>query len=294
MGKKIVLTGTTFTDAALPKLPAIDPIESAGSLLLIDPTHPAGAWPAGVPAHQSTRPNLFAANAAALVAADASAVRPAVMNRFPDMAAGTYALERTTKGAMHAILTEGAVAAQNAFGLSIPAPIKAYMKANVGHRYYYSMWTRITRPALTSASQRTFSVLSVNASFAHAFTQNVSYLGAPTVVVEGSTPMDNTGGMKRFSVASTPDPAFASGTDTDTAEVFANSSAWRIGARGGAAVAGYSSQALYRFYLEDLTVSGRTYAAVDAIDSALYNEVVVAAGGRYNGDTIPTAPSTIA
>jgi hypothetical protein len=58
MGRKIVLTGTKLTDLAAPKLADVDPIESPGSLLLIDPMHPAGSWSAGVPATATTVPNL--------------------------------------------------------------------------------------------------------------------------------------------------------------------------------------------------------------------------------------------
>jgi len=41
-------------------------------------------------------------------------------------------------------------------------------------------------------------------------------------------------------------------------------------------------------YLEDLTVSGRTYADVDALDNALYTEAF-GAGGAYSGDTYTAA-----
>ena len=43
--------------------------------------------------------------------------------------------------------------------------------------------------------------------------------------------------------------------------------------------------------IEDLTVSGRTYAEVDALDYALY-QAAFAADGRYHGDT-NTDPSTL-
>lgn len=53
-----------------------------------------------------------------------------------------------------------------------------------------------------------------------------------------------------------------------------------------------SSSIFYRAYIEDLTVSGRTYAEVDAIDYALYTKEVLTPGGRYYGDTY-TDPATI-
>jgi hypothetical protein len=52
------------------------------------------------------------------------------------------------------------------------------------------------------------------------------------------------------------------------------------------------SHIIYRFYLEDLTVSGRSYAEVDAISWAEYQKHVLTVGGRYYGDTF-TNPTTI-
>lgn len=52
------------------------------------------------------------------------------------------------------------------------------------------------------------------------------------------------------------------------------------------------SQVVYRFYIEDLTASGRTYAQVRDLDYALYQREVLTAGGRYYGDT-HTDPTTI-
>jgi len=54
---------------------------------------------------------------------------------------------------------------------------------------------------------------------------------------------------------------------------------------------GYFSWIFYRAYMEDLTVSGRTYAQVDAEDLALFTEQF-AVGGRYHNDTF-TNPTTI-
>jgi hypothetical protein len=58
-------------------------------------------------------------------------------------------------------------------------------------------------------------------------------------------------------------------------------------AMGGSTAA--PSFILYRFYLEDLTVSGRSYAEVDAIDYALW-QTDFGAGGRFAGDTFTASP----
>lgn len=57
------------------------------------------------------------------------------------------------------------------------------------------------------------------------------------------------------------------------------------------AVGGSASAILYRVYMEDLDVSGRTAAQVDALDRAEYIKAF-SAGGRYFGDTW-SDPSTI-
>lgn len=51
------------------------------------------------------------------------------------------------------------------------------------------------------------------------------------------------------------------------------------------------SAIFYRFYLEDLTLSGRTWAEVDALDARLFASAF-APGGRYYADTF-TDPATI-
>lgn len=54
-----------------------------------------------------------------------------------------------------------------------------------------------------------------------------------------------------------------------------------------------ASHIIYRFYMEDLTVSGRDHATVDALSYAQYTKHVLTPGGRYHGDTF-TDPATIA
>ncbi|MCF6764112.1 hypothetical protein, partial [Pseudomonas fragi] len=51
------------------------------------------------------------------------------------------------------------------------------------------------------------------------------------------------------------------------------------------------SRIIYRAYGEDLTVSGRNYAEVEALDYALFLEAF-APGGKFYGDTF-TSPSAL-
>jgi hypothetical protein len=82
----------------------------------------------------------------------------------------------------------------------------------------------------------------------------------------------------------------ASAGSGDTVAAAAGSIIFGNGGSGSALTNQCPSDIFYRGYCEDLTVSGRTYADVDALDKALW-DAAFAAGGRFAGDTF-TAPST--
>lgn len=60
---------------------------------------------------------------------------------------------------------------------------------------------------------------------------------------------------------------------------------------GGFEVNKQSSNCLYRLYMEDLTVAGRTFAEAQAEDKAAF-DVAFGAGGKFEGDTL-TAVGTL-
>ncbi len=59
---------------------------------------------------------------------------------------------------------------------------------------------------------------------------------------------------------------------------------WSGTAAGAQALNNSPSRIIYRIYIEDLNLSGRTYEQVKAIDDAEFNKAF-AAGGRFYGDT---------
>ena len=59
---------------------------------------------------------------------------------------------------------------------------------------------------------------------------------------------------------------------------------WSGESAGGQALNNSPSRIVYRIYVEDLTLSGRTYEQVKAIDDAEFNKAF-AVGGRFYGDT---------
>jgi hypothetical protein len=286
MGRKIVLTGTTLTDTTAPRLVTIDPIESAGSLYLVEPMHPVEQWAAGVPATGSTVPNLFQST---LGIADPTILITGGAN---DGTKGK--VERSTKGGLHGIVSQAAtLVAGDGVQITMPASLETYIEANLGHSYYISIWDRLTRAngsggdAIFTCS---FTGTSTNQGIAFAM---VSLWSSPPV---GSTLgfdiLDNVVGPRYANVARSAAAAMTT-TPISAGPVWGAPT----GAVGSTSLTNrntrWPSFVFYRVYLEDLTVSGRTYAQVHAIDNALYNEQVLTPGGRYYGDTTPTAPATI-
>lgn len=287
-GRKLVLD-TPFTGTGQPILPTLDPIESLGSLMLTEPMHPAGAWGAGVPANGAFMPNVLAARAATIAgAANTAANTGAKVYRVggSTLVDGTALLERSSKGGLHAALdpTE-TVQATLAFALFMADPIWTFLRANVSHNIYWSLWHRITRPAAPTNGARTaWMAPAAYALVEHDRTSNAALGSRPATNVAGpelrnaAAPTANSGSLGANSQQATNLFAGANGGLT-----YNQSSADKLNKMG--------SHIFYRAYVEDLTLSGRSYAAVDAIDNALYTKEVLTAGGRYYGDTF-TDPVT--
>jgi hypothetical protein len=209
-------------------------------------------------------------------------------------------LERTAKGGLHGIVSQAtALAAGDGFMPTLPTAIRAYLAANTGHAFYVSYWDRITR---------------INAG-------NISAVGAYTHGVVGNTSADFLGTQRAdLWQVSNPNAAVienkhganavgprhgaaglpANASTMKTVKVYQAGPSWGAPANSinNAAIAtrnnNWPSFVAYRFTLEDLTVSGRSYAQALAADTAEYTKQVLTAGGRYYGDTTPTDPATIA
>ncbi len=285
MGRKIVLTGTTLTDMTAPKLATVDAIESSGSMLLIEPMHPTAQWAAGVPSNGATFQNLY----------DPLGLGNASFEEVGAIENGVKGkIERSTKGGLHIIVSQAnALADGDGARIKMSAALLAHVYANLGHDYYISAWDRLTRanPNIASASTRDYNTANtISVGIAHA---------APTVwnVVSGSSlgsrVLGNTVGA-RFANVGADGAVMASSTAMNGAGLpswgapwFTYNQAVRASRNGF-----WTSFVFYRLYIEDMTVSGRTYAEVDAIDHALYTKEVLTPGGRYYGDTF-TDPATI-
>lgn len=284
MGKKIVLTGVTLTDPDAPRLLSVDPIESAGSLLLLDPMHPTQQWASGAPADLDTVPNLLSAP----LSTGATAT---VRVRGGILAGGKGALERSTKGGLHGIVSQSvALASDDGMAIEVPAALAAYISANLDHSYYVSVWDRLTR-ALPNPTNFTVDYATGGSTTTNGLMHAAqsTWYGAVSAVSNQDV-LGNTVGA-RFANASIGGSKAVSSTATRTPCWGAPASSpnnTNLATRN----LNWPSFVFYRLYMEDLTVSGRTYAEVHAIDYQQFTKHVLTPGGRYYGDTF-TDPATI-
>lgn len=288
----VITLDMNFTGAGVSTLPKIitrDFMEAPGSLILLETKHPLYPLPNGVPTHGATYTNIFAENAAKLGLGDTSLSAQSVY-----ASPGHGKVERTAKGGIHVIQSITQDMQHAGFQLRLPESLATYFKANPTHQFYISQWGKTTRPE--TATQHSVSAMSGNqpSSFAWTLADNNSpgagptNLGTRAVVAEvaGKTNFRNVGVTnfhQDFLDATIPPQAAA---------------LFEVGnflvPNGGVGKRGFhGAQVFYRGYIEDMTVSGRTYEQVDALDLAEYTKQVLTAGGRYYNDTEPTNPATI-
>lgn len=268
----------------------------AGSLALLNPMDPYNPWPAGVPANGGTVPNLAYVQLAALLGAG-NATTLALPVVRSGLTAGTGLVERTVKGGLHVIFSQtlNASSADN-FTIEMPAALRTYLFTNYDHALFLSMWNRVTR----AATGLTYYAFLANTALAMAsnYKQNIAsdkvnpieagsgFLGRRDSAQTVGGHQLNTGRSGHSGGA--PASSAALSTALFTVGNYGTNANNTVAQRGKAA-----SMAIYQVYLEDLTVSGRSYATADAEDLAAYNSWLVNPAGAYYGDTIPTAPSTI-
>lgn len=296
MGKILKLNGITITNPDAPSVLQYDAIESKGSLMLFDGASPTAQF-TGVPGVGSIIPNVFRENAKKLTG-DLTAVDLVVSAKST---ASDFLVERTGKGGIHGIISQNSTTSNPyVYYLSSQSALSDYIRSNSLHQFYVSIWTRITRIGIqTGGSQSPFH-----------FTNNVTATGnnfwhmqegvfwpstGPTFVSRFSLP--TAGDHSSSLTSSVPFTRFTNGSfigHSGTMPTAAN----RIQLGVGTFDAWWSlnfnkapSRIIYRAYIEDLTVSGRTYAQVHALDKALY-DAAFAPGGKFHGDTY-TSPSTI-
>ena len=300
-GLDIKIPYTGDPDSTLPYAGDYDKLETVGSLALLELAHSSNPF-SGVPQAGDIIPNILWNQLSAARVAGGLAASTATSSAFKrttgnastasgnDVSNKTKS-ERTPKGGLHGIISQTACtnSSDQVVVISGGADLASYITAFPSHKYYVSIWDRLTRAALSSEPAESQIPLSPSSTASYLYAiRSATILGggegtsqvpaAPATLgnrfrAAGITAATGTGTAVVYPFAVGPTgPYYSTGTNSYT-----NKAASRV---------------LYRWYLEDLTVSGRTYAEVLAADYALYQQAF-GVGGRYYGDTLPTDPSTI-
>ena len=284
MAVKQVLTDA-FTDTSIQKIPD-DPMQKAGTLLLLDFGHSQGAF-TGVPGNGAQIPNVAWRTANDLVAGAPGQAALAIPFKTTTAigSASTPVKERTPKNGLNIIYSQAndIAAAENSFGM--PVSVFNYIVANYGHSFFLSIWERPTRNGVPGAPTGARSFLGYNTAHylwalkygADIAAQTLPSAGA-NLLGQSFTPGVNTlaptliqHGFKNYTGSNAADITRALPYFWGTGSVF-----------NGLHIS--HSGILYRFLLEDLTVSGRPYAEAAAQDLALWT-AAFSPGGKFYGDT---------
>ncbi|MDB5690280.1 MAG: hypothetical protein JWL91_2156 [Sphingomonas bacterium] len=291
-GLDIAIPSLMDPDPDLPWADDDDPLLVPGSMFLIDFDH-SSAPVAGVPGNGALLPNIAWKRLKDLLGAgDASTLAMPFTDHHVEGTDAKY--ERSGKGGLHRLYSQvnNTTPARGSY-FDLPAPLKAYLFANLNHSFYFSDWSRPTRMPATGGAIL-MSVLSNNYS-------SNNYLAK----LEDSNPSPSSGaaflGSDISPATNMVAPRFravgaAAWTGTLPADAAKPSGMIALAGNDGPWASQFANKAgsavLYRVYLEDLTVSGRTFAKVRDIDKALYT-AAMAAGGRFAGDTF-TNPASFA
>lgn len=288
-----------------PKVDLLDPLATNGSLLLIDPTHPVNPWLSGVPAQGTAVPNILGSLAAPLLGADTT-FAGATINEVDST--NLITSERTSKGGIHLAVGQSpsSFPSNTFWRAEIATAIKQYILANLNHSYFFSSTFRITRAGLQSSAPVFFSTIAVGGSaylatvYANQLSAGTQLATYPSTSTGASTFLgarSDSGYAAETNIARLGDVAVSGWQGTSPASAAAiYAHAFQVGRTSpvdAGASAKYPSVVFYRSYLEDLTVSGRSYAQVDSLAYANFQQIF-GSGGRYSGDTWTNPASLVA
>jgi hypothetical protein len=285
-----------------PKIDVVDPIlPSAGALFLTETMHPVQPWASGVP---SVVPNVAAAQAQALLGSPYT--EAAINQSWTD---GTYGgpnyglAERSGKGGLATIFTgrdSTTIEVSKGLWSSVPSIFNTYLlgASADGHGIYVSMWSKTTRVGPSSGQ----------ANWHFSYGQAVSVTGkfqwaggaGDTVRTSGGSNFNLLGSIDTASGSALGNRRRSIATSRNAGVTFSGGGQgyfFNFGTHGTAnsylnAKSRAGANIFYRTYMEDLAVSGRTYAEVDAIDAAMFAQAF-GVGGRYYNDNTYTDPATI-
>jgi hypothetical protein len=269
-----------------------DPMLSNGSLMLYDMSV---LGLAAVPGQLQKLKNQAWAKAQALIPGSIEEeLKPIFYSSF-DAPSGLA--EISNKKGLHIIASQvGGNAAKGAV-ISEPDKIRKYLYENPTHKIYQSIWQRFTRVSTYNDASNCYigetnsayhSILKFNTRAPSAGENLIGFFDSTT------NPRTATNVFR----------AIATNAFTGVPSASAPNGNQRSGVYWGSFSAGASaipsdvfrslvlnaapSFILYRRYIEDLTVSGRTFAEVQAQDKALF-DAAFTVGGAFYGDTFTAA-----
>lgn len=204
--------------------------------------------------------------------------------------------ERTTKGGLHGIVPQNLTSANPRISLSalLPAALEAYFFNHLDHSYYLSLMGVVTRNVSAS-----FSANDIVLSGIYSGTQGSVNTQQTPLVYQNKSTLNVTGGSttatgllgRSFSTAQ---PAFCVDAAMSSLVLTAKTSndsiktdLFCIGQPSSGYLGGIPSWVFYSLYIEDLTVSGNTYAQANALSQAVYASRF-ADGGIYANDSWST------
>lgn len=288
-----------FTDDSLARFYPEDAMLNKGSLYLFKPSNSQGYDNgAAVPVNGTLMPNLAWRPAKRMIGAgDRTSLSSLAVVPAPAAADKVeLKLEWTPKKGLHVITSQTNMSQGKGFAIPIPDSIVAYLHAySETHQFYFSVIEKVTRAPNLSSGDDNRLLITSNASASNNYLLRLQKQILPAVGTPGRVDAYSSGnsyvlgqlfrnlatkawtGNKEVNASSITNKAITVGPVGAYASIDQNKS---------------SSTVLYQVYIEDLTVSGRTYAQAHAADLAAYT-TAFAAGGVFNGDTIPTDPTTI-
>ena len=300
MGRKFVLTGTKVTPPNPRKLATIDLIlPEAGALLFLDPSHPYAQW-GNIDLNSNnplTVPNLAYTQAKALVPTGTETTLGGQYYKNSAFLNNGVAskVERSGKGGVHTILSQtfGDTTVPRGTFVAAGSAINAYLYANKAHSFYIAKWGRITRGAKAyDVGTEPHMTMNGNSAFPIFYTRPAA--SGDTQYPTTAARLNHFGENVTNSIGRVNSPFFQDIQVSDMSAMTGNPSLMPQNLTAQSGVNSYkaSSMVFYGFYMEDLTVSGRSYATVDGLVKAKYEKDVKTAGGRYYADTF-TDPVTI-
>lgn len=293
-----------FPPTNRPRIDLVDGLlPNQGAMFLIEPAHPYLSWGSGVPAAGSTLPNVVFEQAESVLSTSN------VSATFKTSVPADLTIERTAKGGLH-VIPKLNVSTNRYAQVMLEGPAwSQYVYDNWQHDFYFSMWTSVTRqhvgtgtpPFVGAIAEGSIGYLAdhylSNSTYPNSGADHIGSLigtssgqsmtvGVPQHRYVGVSSYQRSvsldGGAAKYQ------PYQPSGATVVKFQAFG---AGRLQTPVANSFTDPGAVVLYRSYLEDLTVSGRTYTEVQAIDAEMYNREVKTVGGRYYGDTY-TAPPT--